>query len=83
MTDETLAACRAAQGVLKGPVGDLSMVLSAAMMLDWLGETDAGRRVRTAVDGALRDGAITLHPDGTVEQGTRAAGHAVPERLQR
>jgi 3-isopropylmalate dehydrogenase len=60
----------------------LSMVLSGAMMLDWLGETDAARRVRAAVDGALRDGSITLHPDGTVAQGTRAAGHAVAERLQ-
>ncbi len=61
----------------------LSMVLSGAMMLDWLGETDAARRVREAVDGALRDAAISLRPDGTVAQGTRAAGHAVAERLER
>jgi len=60
----------------------LSMVLSAAMMLDWLGETDSARRVRDAIDSALRDGAIALRPDGTVAQGTRAAGRAVAGRLQ-
>src|SRR5262249_61532738 len=66
MTDETLAACRAAQGVLKGPVGDLSMVLSAAVVLGWLGETDAGRRVRPAVAAAFGGGGSALHPPGPV-----------------
>ncbi len=59
----------------------LSMVLTGAMMLDWLGEADAGRRVRDAVGDALSDGAIVLRPDGTVAQGTRAAGRAVSDRL--
>ena len=61
----------------------LSMVLTAAMMLDWLGETDGARRVREAVDGALREGAIAIQPDGTVARGTRAAGRAVAERVSR
>ena len=59
----------------------LSMVLTGAMMLDWLGESASARRVRAAVDGALRDGAITLRPDGTLAEGTRAAGRAVVQRL--
>jgi isocitrate/isopropylmalate dehydrogenase len=57
------------------------MVLSSAMMLDWLGESDAARRVRDAVDAALREGAITIRLDGTVAEGTRAAGRAVAQRL--
>jgi isocitrate/isopropylmalate dehydrogenase len=51
------------------------------MMLDWLGESDAARRVRDAVDAALREGAITIRLDGTVAEGTRAAGRAVAQRL--
>jgi hypothetical protein len=37
--------------------------------------------VRDAAERALRDGAITIRPDGTVADGTRAAGRAVVERL--
>jgi 3-isopropylmalate dehydrogenase len=59
----------------------LSMVLSAAMMLDYLGEGQAARRVRAAVDAALSERAITLRPDGSVAEGTRAAGRAIVERL--
>jgi isocitrate/isopropylmalate dehydrogenase len=57
------------------------MVLSAAMMLDYLGEGQAARRVRAAVDAALSERAITLRPDGSVAEGTRAAGRAIVERL--
>ena len=59
----------------------LSMVLSAAMMLDYLGEGQAARRVRAAVDAALSERAITLRPDGSVAEGTRAAGRAIVERI--
>jgi 3-isopropylmalate dehydrogenase len=59
----------------------ISMVLSAAMMLDHLGEGSAARRVRAAVDAALSAGAITLRPDGSVAEGTRAAGRAIVQRL--
>ena len=59
----------------------LSMILTGAMMLDWLGETEAGRRVRDAVGAALGTGAITLAPDGTAVQGTRAAARAVVAAL--
>jgi isocitrate/isopropylmalate dehydrogenase len=59
------------------------MVLTGAMMLDWLGETDGGRRVREAVDAVLADGTIAIEAEGTVLHGTRAAGQAVIERLKR
>jgi 3-isopropylmalate dehydrogenase len=59
----------------------LSMVLTGAMMLDWLGEGEAARRVREAVDRALGEGAIRIRPDGSLADGTRAAGRAVIERL--
>jgi 3-isopropylmalate dehydrogenase len=65
----------------KDRANPLSMVLTGALMLDWLGEVDSGRRVRDAAERALRDGAITIRPDGTVVDGTRAAGRAVVERL--
>lgn len=61
----------------------LAMILAAAMMLEWLGAEAAAARVRAAVEAALRDGAVTLRPDGTVAQGTRAAGRAVLARLDR
>ena len=59
----------------------ISMILTGAMMLDWLGEDDAARRIRAAVDAALRDGAITIRRDGSLAEGTRAAARAVVSRL--
>ena len=65
-----------------GRANPLSMVLTGAMMLDWLDEGDSARRIRQAVDGALADGAITIRPDGTVVQGTHAAGRVVVDRVR-
>jgi isocitrate/isopropylmalate dehydrogenase len=59
----------------------LSMVLSAAMMLDWVNEPAAANRVREAVDACLADGAIKLRPNGTVVDGTKAAGRALVQRI--
>jgi 3-isopropylmalate dehydrogenase len=59
----------------------ISMVLTAAMMLDHLGEGGTARRVRAAVDDALATGAITLRPDGSAAEGTKAAGRALVARL--
>ena len=67
----------------KDRANPLSMVLTGAMMLDWLGEGDAARRVREAVDAVLTDHSIVIEPDGTVRHGTRAAGQAVVDRLKR
>ena len=66
----------------KDRANPLSMVLSGAMMLDWLGETGAARRVRDAVDAALGDKRIAIEPDGTVTRGTRAAAQAVVDRVR-
>jgi 3-isopropylmalate dehydrogenase len=59
----------------------IAMVLTGAMLLDWLGEADAARQIHRAVGKALLEGAITLRPDGTVTEGTTAAGRAVAERI--
>lgn len=57
------------------------MVLSAAMMLEWLGEAAQARRIQEAVTRALWLGAIRLLPDGTVEDGTASAGRAILAQL--
>jgi 3-isopropylmalate dehydrogenase len=61
----------------------LAMILSAAMMLDWLGETRgdavataAGRRLENAVAVVLAEGEA-LTPDLGGSAGTRAVGEAV------
>jgi len=59
----------------------IATILSAAMLLDWLGEGAAAARVREAVERALVTGGITLHPDGTVAQGTKGAAGAVVAAL--
>jgi isocitrate/isopropylmalate dehydrogenase len=51
------------------------------MMLDWLGEGAAAKRIRAAVDAVLSSGAVTLRPDGSLAEGTRAAGRALVQRL--
>jgi isocitrate dehydrogenase (NAD+) len=39
----------------KGVANPLALMLTAAMMLDHAGEQDKGRRLRSAIDGALRE----------------------------
>jgi isocitrate/isopropylmalate dehydrogenase len=55
----------------------VATILSAAMLLDWLGEGTAAGRIRAAVERALAGGALALNRDGSVAQGTRAAARAV------
>lgn len=55
----------------------LATILSAAMLLDWLGEAPAAMRIRSAVERTLATAAITLNPNGTTSQGTKAAAQAV------
>ncbi len=43
----------------KGIANPTAAVLSGAMMLDWLGETDTALMIRTAVDRALASGNLT------------------------
>jgi 3-isopropylmalate dehydrogenase len=71
----------------KDVANPLAMILSGAMMLDWLGETradpaaaEAGRRVESAVARVLADGR-TRTPDLGGTDGTRAVGEAVVRAL--
>ncbi|HUG89738.1 MAG TPA: isocitrate/isopropylmalate dehydrogenase family protein [Planctomycetaceae bacterium] len=66
----------------------LAMILSAAMMLDWLGERDdvsaavtAGRRIESAVARVLKEG-TTLTADLGGRAGTTTAGEAVLRQLE-
>jgi tartrate dehydrogenase/decarboxylase/D-malate dehydrogenase len=50
----------------KGIANPAAAVLSAAMMLDWLGETNAAQAVHTAVERALGAGHLTPDVGGTL-----------------
>ncbi len=71
----------------QGMANPTAMFLSAAMMLDWLGERhdvpavrDAGQRLKDAVDGAFREG--TLRPaEFGGSDGTAAITRRVREHL--
>jgi len=55
----------------------LATILSAAMLLDWLGEAPAAMRIRSAVERTLATATISLNSNGTTLQGTKAAANAV------
>jgi 3-isopropylmalate dehydrogenase len=55
----------------------LATILSAAMLLDWLGEAPAAMRIRSAVERTLATATISLNSNGTTPQGTKAATNAV------
>jgi 3-isopropylmalate dehydrogenase len=63
----------------RGVANPVAATLSAAMLLEWLGETEAGERVRTAVEGVLSDGPRT--PDLGGDATTEALTDAVVDRL--
>ena len=58
-------------------VNPLATILSAKLMLDWLGETEAGSRVEQAVAAVIREGKIRTYDmggsDTTLEMGTAVA----------
>jgi isocitrate dehydrogenase (NAD+) len=58
-----------------------ALMLSGALMLRHLGETDAADRVETAVRGVIAEGRTVTHDLGG-SAGTREFAHAVVERLQ-
>jgi 3-isopropylmalate dehydrogenase len=62
-----------------GVANPAATILSAAMLLEFLGEDAAGQRVRTAVEGVLADGPRT--PDLGGDAGTAEVTDAVLERL--
>ena len=64
----------------KGIANPTAAVLSAAMMLDWLGEADAASMIRSAVDGALASGNLTPDVGGTLT--TAGMTQAIVNRLE-
>ena len=60
----------------------VSQILSAAMLLDHLGERGAAHMVERAVERALSSGALRIGADGCPVDGTRAATEAVVSALQ-
>ena len=60
----------------KNLANPMALILSAAMMLDHLGEADAGRRVREAVHAILREGKkLTRDLGGTRGHDPDRRGH--------
>ena len=62
---------------VSNPIG---AILTAAMMLDYLGHADEAATIESAVVGAIEAGETTKDLGGTL--GTRAAGEAVLARLE-
>ena len=65
---------------VKGIANPSALMLAAAMMLDHLGEPDAGRRLRDAVTTTIRDAGIRTRDLGG-SASTREFGDAVAARL--
>ena len=65
----------------QGLANPLSQILSAAMMLEWLGEVEAREHIHRAVWRALESGHLAVRPDGQPEGGTEAATQAVIRNL--
>jgi isocitrate dehydrogenase (NAD+) len=64
----------------QGKANPTALILSAAMMLEHLGEMDAGRRVREAVVATIRSGVRTGDLGGSAS--TMGFAQAVKERLK-
>lgn len=67
----------------KGIANPSATILSAAMLLDYLGEQTAAQAIRKAVQATLESGLFTadLAPAGTTPLSTSAFGDAVAQRL--
>lgn len=63
----------------KGIANPTGAILAAGMMLDWLGEGDAGREISEAVETVLTSGALTFDLGGTL--GTEAFTSKVIEAI--
>lgn len=65
-----------------GRANPIGQVLSAAMLLEWVGEVAAGARIEDAVDAALAGGHLHVEPDGTLREGLREAARVLPELVR-
>ena len=83
---ETTAVFEAVHGTApdiagKNKANPMALILSAAMLLDHIGETTAAARVREAINGVLREGKhITGDLGGTA--GTTEVAEAIATRVQ-
>jgi len=59
----------------------LGQILASAMMLDYLGEQEAGNAIRNAVANALSFGAVRIDPLGVAIGGPKVAANAISELL--
>jgi isocitrate dehydrogenase (NAD+) len=64
----------------KNLANPMALILSSAMMLDHMGEADAGRRVREAVHATLRDGKVLTRDLGG-SAGTSQIAEAIAARV--
>ncbi len=60
----------------------IATILSAAMLLDRLGEYDAALSIRRATTDAIGGGAIRVRSNGSLESGCRAAGQTIADLVQ-
>ncbi len=64
-----------------GRANPLATILTAGMLLEWLGHAEAQARVESAVSSLLAEGAIPLAPDGAVNIPTPHVGNLVAARI--
>lgn len=65
----------------QGRANPLSAVLAGKLMLHYLGELEAARRLEEAIEQAFLQKAIVLRPDGSAESGTGAVAAAIAAQL--
>jgi isocitrate/isopropylmalate dehydrogenase len=65
----------------QGRANPAAQILAAALMLDYLGETNAAAAIRRCVARAFSSGAVCLQPSGCPEGGTAAVTRAVVRAL--
>ena len=61
----------------KNKANPISAILSAAMMLEWLGEVEAKERIAKAVETVCQDKLVWIDNDGCPVEGTKAVTQAV------
>ncbi|MEW5957204.1 MAG: isocitrate/isopropylmalate dehydrogenase family protein [Chloroflexota bacterium] len=65
----------------RGLANPLAAILSAGLMLNYLGRPASAARIERAVEQAFLEQAIVLRPDGSAAAGTQAVADAILSRL--
>lgn len=66
----------------KDKVNPVAAILAGAMLLEWLGEEEGGKRIVTAIESVFRNGTVHIDRDGCPVEGTRRVVEAVIRRIQ-